>query len=374
MAFCPATIPVDSIINPKDLILDPNLIKWSNPMNKNSHYYYQKLFFNKDNEKKFLVFETPQFYSKRGLVKSMNNSDQLCVQMTSAQRSTLNVVEDFMRTHARFTSDLEAIWKRQVLEKPDLKIHDKFRALYPSDSLFMKLHDEFEAFDSNYSLIDRSTLKQGYYRVLFLLSGFQYGQFSQDKHYLCALSMKVLQVVYEARKVGICYLNQTSLLPPEFIDGSETVDLVNAILNDTGGIASGDDAVAADVTTTPPSTPVITKVYSVGERGNNDEDDDDNNYSNGYVTKNRLIAKSVVEKKKKKSIKKPLAKLDVLPDYDSDDICDLDELQDMEAIKVPSSKRSSFKRPLPSDATTIIATSEIPKLKKMKTTSSSSSS
>ena len=240
MAFCAATVPHDRVINPKDLVLDESLVKWKNPSNKNSHFYYQKLFINVNGDKKFLVFETPKYYSRNGLHRSLGNSEQLFVIMTDSQRISLNVIEQFMMTHAKFADELEATWQRELARNPQLAIHEKFRSLYPGNSLYMKLHDDFEAFDSQYSLIDKTELSAGYYRVLFHVAALQYGEFSTTKPYLCAISMKVQQVVFEARKTGICYLNETALLsPPEFVNEHETDDLVNSFLNDIMAMEGG---------------------------------------------------------------------------------------------------------------------------------------
>ena len=215
MAFCQSTVPIEKVINPMDLVLDPSLVKWKNPKNKDSHYYYQKLWLNTNGDKKYLVFETPQFYSKHGLMKSMNNSDQLFVQLSEAQRTSLSLIEQFMRTNAKFTDELEKTWKKELEFNPKLSILEKFRPIYPSNSLYMKLHEDFEAFDSNYSMIDREELKAGYYRALFHVSGLQYGEFNPSKPYLCALAIKVLQVVYVERKAGVCYLDPIPFVYPE---------------------------------------------------------------------------------------------------------------------------------------------------------------
>ena len=232
MAFCSATVPHDSAINPKDLVLDESLVKWKNPANKNSHYYYQRLFLKVNGEMKHLVFETPKYYSRNGLIRSLSNTEQLLVQLSEAQRVSLNVIEQFMMSHAKFADDLEGAWKRQLVRNPNLAINEKFRSLYPGNSLYMKLHDDFEAFDDHHLLIDKSGMMAGYYRVLFHVAGLQYGEFSSSKPYLCAIAMKVTQVVFEARKTGICYLNETPLLsPPQFINEHESDDLVNSFLN-----------------------------------------------------------------------------------------------------------------------------------------------
>ena len=233
MAFCSATVPHDCVINPNDLVLDESLVKWRNPANRSSHFFYQKLFLTINGEKKHLVFETPKYYSRNGLLKSMNNSEQLFVQLSDAQRISLNVIDQYMITHAKFANELEAVWQRELARNPNLPINEKFRSLYPGNSVYMKLHDDFEAFNSNRLLIDKSELTSGYYRVLFHVAGFQYGEFSSSKPYLCAISMKVHQVVFEARKTGVCYLNDTPLLsPPQFINEHESDDLVNSFLND----------------------------------------------------------------------------------------------------------------------------------------------
>ena len=231
MAFCSATVSKDTVVNPTDLSLDHSLVKWTNPKIKDSQFYYQKLWQTINGEKKFVVFETPQFYSKQGLVKSFNNSDQLFVQLSDAQRSSLTVIEEFMRSNAKFTDELEAIWKKQLELNPELDFTDKFRSIYPSNSLFMKLHDEFEAFDVNHSLIEKTDLKAGYYRVLFYVSGLQYGEFSPQKSYLCGLSIKVLQVVYEERKVGICYLTDGPFSITDIMTAHESQDVLDSILN-----------------------------------------------------------------------------------------------------------------------------------------------
>ena len=234
MAFCPATVMADRVINPTDLILDESLVKWSNPRSKDSHFYYQKLWLKMNSEKKYLVFETPPFYSKHGLTKSMSNSDQLFVQLSESQRISLTVIDQFMMTNARFVDELEELWKKRMEKNPSLSVQEKFRAIHPGNSLYMKLHDEFEAFDTNYSLIDREELKAGYYRVLFHVSGFQYGEFSPSKPYLCGLSMKVVQVVYEARKGGICYLDSIPFSPPDLINEHESDPLINSFLKSIG--------------------------------------------------------------------------------------------------------------------------------------------
>ena len=232
MAFCPSTMSKDKVINPMDLVLDQSLAKWKNPKNKDSQYYYQKLWLKANSDKKYLVFETPQFYSKHGLMKSMNNSDQLFVQLSEAQRTSLSVIEQFMRTNAKFTDELESLWKKQMESNPQLNFVEKFRAIYPSNSLYMKLHDDFEAFDSNYSLIDKSELKAGYYRVLFHVSGLQYGEFNPSKPYLCALSIKVLQVVYVERKSGICYLDAIPFTYPDLTTENESQDVSGSVSKD----------------------------------------------------------------------------------------------------------------------------------------------
>lgn len=229
MAFCSSTVSIDKVINPMDLVLDPSLVKWKNPKNKDSHYYYQKLWLNTKGDKKYLVFETPLFYSKHGLMKSMNNSDQLFVQLSEAQRTSLSVIEQFMRTNAKFTDELETVWKKHLEENPQMGLIEKFRPIYPSNSLYMKLHEDFEAFDSNYSMIDKADLKAGYYRALFHVSGLQYGEFNPSKAYLCALSIKVLQVVYVERKSGICYLDPIPFTYPDLTTEHESQNVVDSV-------------------------------------------------------------------------------------------------------------------------------------------------
>ena len=226
MAFCPSTVTNDKVVNPMDLILDHSLVKWKNPKNKDSHYYYQKLWLKANGEKKYLVFETQRFYSKHGLMKSMNNSDQLFVQLSEAQLTSLAVIEQFMRTNAKFTDELETAWKKKVELNPQLSIIEKFRPIYPSNSLYMKLHEDFEAFDSNYSMIDKEELKAGYHRALFHVSGLQYGEFNPSKPYLCALSIKVLQVVYVELKAGICYLDTIPFTYLDFTTEHESQNVI----------------------------------------------------------------------------------------------------------------------------------------------------
>ena len=233
MAFCPSTMSKDKVINPMDLVLDHSLAKWKNPKNKDSQYYYQKLWLNTNGDKKYLVFETPQFYSKHGLMKSMNNADQLFVQLSEAQRTSLSVIEQFMRTNAKFTDELESLWKKQMEFNPQLNFMEKFREIYPSNSMYMKLHEDFEAFDSNYSLIDKAELKAGYYRVLFHVAGLQYGEFNPSKPYLCALSIKVLQVVYVERKSGICYLDTIPFMYPDLTIENESQNMLRSVSKDT---------------------------------------------------------------------------------------------------------------------------------------------
>ena len=109
---------------------------------------------------------------------------------------------------------------------PQLSIIEKLRPIYPSNSLYMKLHEDFEAFDSNYSMIDKEKLKAGYYRTLFHVSGLQYGEFNPSKPYLCAPSIKVLEVVYVERKAGICYLDTIPFTYPDLTTEHESQNVI----------------------------------------------------------------------------------------------------------------------------------------------------
>ena len=206
-AFHPATIQEDTIIDPTNLSLDNRILKWTN---RNHTFYYQKLWIKTSHKKKQLIFETPRFFSQNGLDTSAGSATkQLIVEVSDVQRQNLSLIETYMRNNAKFNDELDEVWKSNRFNTPSLKNEEKFCALYEGNTMYMKVHDKFEAFDSNYKPIDINNLKQGNYRALFQVVGLQYGEFSKSKPYLCALAIKVLQVVYEEHRIGICYLRRS---------------------------------------------------------------------------------------------------------------------------------------------------------------------
>ena len=158
-------------------------------------FFFQSLSYGDDG----FYLQTPFFHSNGMSVSNYNNMRQMRVTFPQWQQDILKTIDSAAQENLVCPDSAPTHWKKSLEEGKSYKTIPEF------DSLFLKMSDHFQAFDSFQNVMECDDLKRGRYVALVHVTGIYLGAHGTTGK-LGSLQMKVLQLVYEPTAIDKCLI------------------------------------------------------------------------------------------------------------------------------------------------------------------------
>ena len=158
-------------------------------------FYFQSLTYG-DNS---FYLQVPSFHSNGMSISNYNNMRQMRVTFPKWQQTLLRNIDKIAQEQVQCPDNAPSHWNKVMDEG------NAYKDIPDFDSLFLRLSDNFQAFDLFENVMDVENLKRGRYMALVHITGLYLGAHGTTGK-LASLQMKVLQLVYEPTPIDKCLI------------------------------------------------------------------------------------------------------------------------------------------------------------------------
>ena len=161
----------------------------------NNNFYFQSLSYDGND----LFIEVPFFQANGMSHSSYTNMLQMRVMFPKWQQELLCTLDGAAREHVKCPQDASTSWNKSFEDG------SAYRNMVDPHTLYLKLSDNFQAFDVFKNTIDCDELKRGQYMALIHVTGIYIGGHGPTGK-LAFFQMKLTQLLYQPIPHDVCFI------------------------------------------------------------------------------------------------------------------------------------------------------------------------